>query len=104
LSSYSLRERVKYLPHGVKVCQGKGRSEADNNRKLRIVSIARLTVSKGVLLFFDINELLLRKGIEVEWIIIGSGELENELRQKWEKKQINWWPTSMIFLKPLNFF
>ena len=45
---------------------------------LKIVSISRLTAAKGVLLFFEVNELLLKKGIRVEWVVIGSGELEGE--------------------------
>jgi len=83
LSNNDLKQRVQYLLHGVYVRQRNERN-ADTGRKLRIVSISRLTQHKGVLLLYDINRLLLDKGVEVEWIVVGSGELESKLKQQWE--------------------
>jgi glycosyltransferase involved in cell wall biosynthesis len=102
-----LRERVKYLPHGVKIMADRadraesadradradGADRADRAERvdgqperLKIVSISRLTASKGVLLLSEVDDLLLSKGIDVEWIIIGSGELEDELKKQWKDK------------------
>ncbi len=69
-----------------------------------------------MLSFFDIDELLIRKGIEVEWIVVGSGDAEMELKQQWkDKKNIGFYkPDSHekvveiaaagdIFISPSNF-
>lgn len=91
LSSHSLKGRVGYLLHGVKVMPGEDKTlshsaGAGSNRPLKIVSISRLTESKGVLLLSSIDDKLLARGIRTEWIIIGSGELGDRLREQWKGK------------------
>jgi len=93
LSSHSLKGRVGYLLHGVKVMPGEDKplslpagDGAANARPLKIVSISRLTESKGVLLLSSIDDQLLARGIRTEWIIIGSGELGDRLHEQWKGK------------------
>ena len=50
------------------------------------MSISRLTESKGVLLFSSIDDALRARGIQTEWIIIGSGELGDRLLEQWKDK------------------
>ncbi len=83
LSNHELRQRAQFLLHGVPVRQRNDR-QVNEVRKLRIVSISRLTEHKGVLLLFDIDRLLRERGVEAEWTIIGSGELESKLREQWK--------------------
>jgi glycosyltransferase involved in cell wall biosynthesis len=88
-SCFALEGRVKFLLHGVKVMAPVERAPGESAagaRPLRLVSISRLTATKGVMMLFDIGQLLLARGIRVEWVIIGSGELEPELRRQWEGK------------------
>jgi glycosyltransferase involved in cell wall biosynthesis len=92
-SCYSLQGRVKFLLHGVKVMGKTAGSRAggveghpEDVRPLRVVSISRLTAAKGVMLLFSIDSLLQAKGIRVDWVIIGNGELEAELRRQWAGK------------------
>jgi glycosyltransferase involved in cell wall biosynthesis len=84
LSSQGLRERVGYLLHGVKLMPIE--EKLLSHRTLKIVSISRLTESKGVLLLSSIDDQLLARGIRTEWIIIGSGELGGRLREQWKDK------------------
>jgi glycosyltransferase involved in cell wall biosynthesis len=86
LSNHVLTERVKYLPHGVKIMAGAAAPGKRPLQRLKVVSISRLTASKGVLLLSELDDILLSRGVEVEWIIIGSGELENELKRQWKDK------------------
>jgi glycosyltransferase involved in cell wall biosynthesis len=51
-----------------------------------MVSISRLTASKGVLLLSSIDDQLLALGVQADWIIIGSGELEGSLKEQWKDK------------------
>jgi glycosyltransferase involved in cell wall biosynthesis len=97
-----LRDRVGYLLHGVRVIPVAGvhgsiggvamtptvpaMTPGETRRKLRIVSISRLIAAKGVLLFRRIEDILVDKGIGVEWLVIGSGELEAELTAQWAGK------------------
>ncbi|HWK05468.1 MAG TPA: glycosyltransferase family 4 protein [Puia sp.] len=94
LSSSVLRERVGYLLHGVKVAPVDAVKREMGERRLKIVSVSRLTESKGVLLLAGIDQRLLEKGVEVEWLVIGSGEVEGQLRKQWEGK------TNISFRKP----
>jgi glycosyltransferase involved in cell wall biosynthesis len=87
LSSYSLNDRVGYLLHGVKVSKGQAEKKSPYQGKIRIVSIARLIESKGVLQFAEIDNKLRERGVEAEWKIIGSGELEEQLRLQWAGKE-----------------
>jgi glycosyltransferase involved in cell wall biosynthesis len=84
LSSHSLKDRVGYLLHGVKLMPPAGK--AVHHTPLKIVSISRLTESKGVLLLSSIDDALRARGIQTEWIIIGSGELRDRLREQWKDK------------------
>lgn len=98
-SSYVLRDRAKFILHGVKLppslrtsqsmatetgLTGPHEAETGTHDRLRIISVSRLTESKGVLHFFAIDELLRDQGVDVEWIVIGSGEAETALRRQWE--------------------
>jgi glycosyltransferase involved in cell wall biosynthesis len=85
-SNHVLRSRVQFLPHGVKVLHPDKQATAAAKKKLTIVSISRLTENKGVLLLAGIDDHLLTQGVEVDWIIIGSGELETALHQQWAGK------------------
>jgi glycosyltransferase involved in cell wall biosynthesis len=83
-SSQCLMDRVGYLLHGIKLMPPAGK--AVHRTPLKIVSISRLTESKGVLLFSSIDDALRARGIQTEWIIIGSGELGDRLLEQWKDK------------------
>ncbi len=37
--------------------------------------------------YYDIDEMLLERNIETEWVIIGSGELKEKIKIQWSKKE-----------------
>ncbi len=82
-SNYSLRERTVFLLHGVRYFPQNEEGNSKERGQLKIVSIARLAETKGVLLLHEIDRMLKEKVIAVDWTIIGSGELEDQLRQQW---------------------
>jgi glycosyltransferase involved in cell wall biosynthesis len=84
LSSPSMRGRVGFILHGVKLNGGEERGVVNDRAKLVIISISRWTESKGVLLLIEIDRQLKKKGVEVDWKIIGSGELEPVLKDQWK--------------------
>jgi glycosyltransferase involved in cell wall biosynthesis len=86
MSCTSLSGRVKFLLHGVKVIEPV-KTQPDPPQKLKIVSIGRLTAAKGVLLLSEIDRLLAQQHTQVEWMIIGSGDLDGELKQQWENRR-----------------
>jgi glycosyltransferase involved in cell wall biosynthesis len=86
ISDNSLRERTVFLLHGVKIPVSRPR-EIEPNRKIRIISVSRLIESKGVMLYHDIDNMLLKRNIQTEWVIIGSGELNEKMRVQWSKKK-----------------
>ena len=86
LSCASLSGRVQFLLHGVKVIEP-AKTQPDPAQKLKIVSIGRLTAAKGVLLLSGIDHLLTQQHTQVEWMIIGSGDLDGELQRQWGDRQ-----------------
>ena len=86
LSSHSLKGRVEFLLHGVRIPETPAPTGTKAHERLKIISISRLTESKGVLLLAGIDEQLLQRGVHVDWVIIGSGELEEELKAQWAGK------------------
>lgn len=93
-SSPYKQPRIDYLPHGVVVSSAHPTRNEKN--KLRIAYIGRMVRSKGVQNLFDIEKTLIERNILVEWIIIGSGELESEVKQQWEKSD------NVFFHKPAS--
>jgi glycosyltransferase involved in cell wall biosynthesis len=52
---------------------------------LRIIFVGRLEPSKQPLILVEIDKLLKQRGINVDWTIVGNGELENSLRTEINK-------------------
>jgi glycosyltransferase involved in cell wall biosynthesis len=73
------KDKIFYRPYGVSL-PSKVR-EANLHQQLKVVIAARLQVSKGVLDIPAIDELLLAKGIKVQWTIVGDGLLKEELQK-----------------------
>lgn len=84
LSSNTLRDRVKFILHGVRLPAAPIAKKTGG--KLKIVSISRLIETKGVLDLITIDEALRSKDVEVEWDIVGSGMLEERLKEQWAGK------------------
>lgn len=94
-SAGTIKPRIDFLPHGVAVNK-LTQPILSENKPLKVITIGRLVKTKGVLLLYEIENLLVTKGIKVEWVIIGSGVLENELKEQWKDK------TNIIFQTPLR--
>ncbi|HMG81450.1 MAG TPA: glycosyltransferase family 4 protein [Ferruginibacter sp.] len=83
---------VTYLPHGVKI--GEAPLFEEKDRQLKIVFIGRFVESKGVQFLYDIDSRLKEKQIDVQWILIGKGPLEQSLKEQWHNKK------NVSFLSP----
>lgn len=94
ISSGSLNNRVYYLPHGVRVKRNTIKKSDKINGRLKIVSISRLVETKGVMRLFEIDELLLKQDVNVDWVVVGSGDMEAEMKKQWKEKK------NIIFYKP----
>jgi glycosyltransferase involved in cell wall biosynthesis len=73
--------RSFYIPYGVKT---RNYLPPKNNSVLRLVFLGRLVEEKGVKLLYEINKLLLKKYIHVEWTLIGKGPLKEFLKDQWK--------------------
>ena len=78
-------DKIGYLLHGVRIPEKTALIRRSG--RLRILSIARLNAFKGVLHLSAIDDRLRQAGVEVEWSIVGSGEVEKEMRKQWEGKE-----------------
>ncbi len=81
-------DKTQYISYGVEQAgpDFKVHRPADDD-KLNLVFLGRWTRSKGVLLLKHIDRLLQAKSIEVNWTVVGSGPLENELKEQWRGDQ-----------------
>lgn len=62
--------------------------------KLKIVSVMRISSQKNPLMIPAVAELLIKKNIDFEWHVIGTGDLGSELSKKIEEKGLG----SSVFL------
>jgi glycosyltransferase involved in cell wall biosynthesis len=72
--------RSKYIPYGVTIPKD---IHKPLNDKLKLVFLGRLTQMKGADQLLQIQQELEILGTEVEWTIIGRGDLEVTLKQSW---------------------
>ena len=82
LSSDPLSVNSFFLPHGVEIPNNIQIHSAPVT--LKIIFVGRLVESKGVQHLFAINEVLLKRGIKIEWTIIGRGVLDSTIKKQWE--------------------
>lgn len=75
--------RSFYIPYGV---QQLSEMPTKNNEKLKLVFLGRLDESKGVLKLILIEELLQKRGVHVDWTIIGKGPLKARIQEQWQHK------------------
>ncbi|MCP3761398.1 glycosyltransferase [Domibacillus sp. A3M-37] len=59
-----------------------------NNHEVVIVTVARLQVVKGIDIALDACEILVSKGINIKWYIVGDGKLRKELELKIKEKRL----------------
>lgn len=85
------KDRVKYLPYGVKQNTELQKSK---NQYLKLVFVGRLDEGKGLNELILIENILQQKNIQVEWTIIGKGPLKQSLQQAWTSK------TNVQFVSP----
>jgi glycosyltransferase involved in cell wall biosynthesis len=95
-SAGTAHPRIEYLPHGVKITDTVDMETVKTNEPLKIVFIGRLVASKGVESLYKIERKLKQKQINIEWKIIGSGELESFLKDEWKDSK------NISFFKPVS--
>jgi glycosyltransferase involved in cell wall biosynthesis len=80
----SFNNRSLYIPYGVKQLESFPQKALNEN--LKLLFLGRLEKSKGVHLLNEIDDKLKSKGINVDWLIIGKGSLEEFLKNQWNGK------------------
>jgi len=76
----SFNGRSFYLPYGVASIEMKYKKNKGN---LNLVFLGRLDHGKGVLSLKIIDNILKKRGIKVNWVVIGKGPLKNNILQQW---------------------
>ena len=77
--------RVFYIPYGVKQLPSFPKKM---DGALNLVFVGRLEQEKGVLQLIEIEKELQKLSIQVNWTIIGKGNLKHLLIKQWEGKKI----------------
>jgi glycosyltransferase involved in cell wall biosynthesis len=80
-----------YIPYGV---EQPAVIKKEKREPLNVVFLGRLVEDKGVLELKKIDDLLSAQNVVVNWTIIGSGPLEQVLKEEWSSK------TNVTFAKP----
>lgn len=76
-------DKVFYIPYGVEL-PPEGYVKPVNN-VLKLVFLGRLIEEKGVMLLKDVDRHLAKKGVRVEWTIVGKGSLQHTLSEQWKE-------------------
>ncbi len=84
-------DKSVFIPYGVKqlILNNKVRNEV-----LELVFLGRLTEMKGVHNLIKVENELMNKNVQVNWTIIGNGDLEFEIHGQWNNKK------NVRFIKP----
>lgn len=77
--------RCFYLPYGVKQLPS---FPQKIDGALNLIFVGRLVQEKGVLQLFEIEKELQKLSLQVNWTIIGKGNLKQQLIRQWEGKKI----------------
>jgi glycosyltransferase involved in cell wall biosynthesis len=85
--------RSFYIPYGVKEGLPKVRKELYPD-KLNLVFLGRLANEKGVNYLIEIEQLLQKNDVAVNWTIIGKGPQKKNLIDQWENKN------NIMFFEP----
>jgi glycosyltransferase involved in cell wall biosynthesis len=85
LSADPINIQAYHLFHGVTV--GKYPIRPKNNGAIKIIFVGRLVEAKGVQDLFKINEILNKRGVHVEWMIVGQGPLKELLLEQWKDEK-----------------
>ncbi|MDH7463659.1 glycosyltransferase family 4 protein [Chitinophagaceae bacterium 26-R-25] len=75
--------RSFYIPYGVDQV---AELPEKNHNTLNLVFLGRLDTGKGVMLLHEMETILRKKNIAVNWTIIGKGALKNDLIRQWDGK------------------
>ncbi|MBV4357841.1 glycosyltransferase family 4 protein [Pinibacter aurantiacus] len=75
--------RSFYIPYGVDQVAN---LPEKNHDVLNLVFLGRLDSGKGVMLLHEMETILRKKNIAVNWTIIGKGPLKSDLIRQWEGK------------------
>jgi glycosyltransferase involved in cell wall biosynthesis len=73
---------IHFIQHGVRIPTFE--KKVNETQQLKIVFLARHHAFKGIYDLPEINELLLNKGVHVDWMILGDGPERNNLIKKVE--------------------
>ena len=84
ISSDPVTVQAFHLQHGVNIPAEPPLSAGAS--RLKIVFTGRLVESKGVQDIYEIDNLLAKAGVDVEWTIIGRGPLKPLLEEQWKEK------------------
>jgi glycosyltransferase involved in cell wall biosynthesis len=76
------QNKAYYIPYGVEQ-PGKDFMRLRHEGSLRLTFLGRWVEYKGVLLLNEIDAILQKRNIPVEWTIMGAGPLDKELKAKW---------------------
>ena len=80
--------RCFYLPYGVKQLPS---FPQKMDGALNLIFVGRLVQEKGVLQLYEIEKELQKISIQVNWTIIGKGNLKQQLIKQWEGKKITFY-------------
>jgi glycosyltransferase involved in cell wall biosynthesis len=86
-------KKLIHIPYGVPILDKPYREE---NRILNLVFLGRLVESKGVKKLIEIEKVLSKRKVNVNWHIIGDGPLLQSTKKEWHKK------TNVNFHQPEN--
>jgi glycosyltransferase involved in cell wall biosynthesis len=77
---------IEVIPNGVDLERFYPRQAGARQEMLRLLTVGRLSVTKRVDMLIDAVEILCKEGLKTQLTIVGSGALEQQLRQSISQK------------------
>ena len=62
--------------------------DLESNNTINLISVGRLAKEKGLEITLDAVEILVKRGYNLRWFLIGEGNVKKELEQSIQEKQL----------------
>lgn len=79
------RADIHFINYGIPQ-SGKQRNDYTQSGPLQLIFVGRHDTGKGIFDLIEIENLLTKKAVEVNWLILGKGPKTGELKKQWEGK------------------
>jgi glycosyltransferase involved in cell wall biosynthesis len=83
-----LKENIHYLPNAIDFERFSNAEKVKGSKSLKLINIGSLVRKKNQIFLIAVIEILLKKSVNVELVILGDGPLKKDLKKEIQEKKL----------------